>query len=56
MAAESAILDRIVEDGEIDLLPGDVIEAFLHQRFKAALETVDITPLFEATVGHDRFG
>jgi len=46
MAAENDILDWIFEDGEIDLLPKDVIEAFLQQRFNAALESADMAPLF----------
>lgn len=47
MAAERDILDWIFEDGEIDLLPKDVVEAFLQNRFNAALESVGMAPLFQ---------
>jgi ribonucleoside-diphosphate reductase beta chain len=48
MNAERDILDWIFEDGEIDLLPKAVIEAFLENRFNAALESVGMAPLFES--------
>lgn len=45
--AERDILAWIFEDGEVDLLPRHVVEAFLQHRFNAALAAVGMAPLFE---------
>ncbi len=45
--AEMEILDWIFENGELDFLPRDVIDAFLKYRFNNSLENVDIEPVFD---------
>jgi ribonucleoside-diphosphate reductase beta chain len=45
--AEMGILDWIFEDGELDFLPRDVVDAFLKHRFNESLEAVDVNPIFD---------
>lgn len=46
-AAETIVLDWILEAGELDFLPREVIDAFVMQRFDAALAAVGLAPIFE---------
>jgi ribonucleoside-diphosphate reductase beta chain len=45
--AEMGILDWIFEDGELDFLPREQIDAFLKHRFNQSLDAVDVEPVFE---------
>jgi ribonucleoside-diphosphate reductase beta chain len=44
--AESAILDWIFEEGELDFLPKATVEAFIQHRFNASLQSVSMEPLW----------
>lgn len=45
--AESEILDWIFEDGELDFLPREHIDAFLKERFNQSLENVGVDGVFD---------
>jgi ribonucleoside-diphosphate reductase beta chain len=45
--AESEILDWILEDGELDFLPREHIDAFLKDRFNQSLDNAGIDPVFD---------
>lgn len=45
--AEMGILDWIFEDGELEFLPRDCIDAFLRDRFNQSLENVGVEQMFE---------
>lgn len=45
--AESEILDWILEDGELDFLPREHVDAFLKDRFNQSLENAGVDPVFE---------
>ena len=45
--AEMEILDWIFEDGELEFLPREQIDAFLKNRFNKSLEAVDVEPVFD---------
>ncbi|MES3628825.1 MAG: ribonucleotide-diphosphate reductase subunit beta [Longimonas sp.] len=45
--AEQKVLDWIFEEGELDFLPRNVVDAFLRDKFNASLDHVDVDPLFE---------
>ena len=45
--AETAIVDWIFEDGELDFLPKDVVNTFIKHRFNKSLESIDIPKIFE---------
>ncbi len=45
--AEMGILDWIFEDGELEFLPREQVDAFLKHRFNSTLDNVDIDPIFE---------
>jgi ribonucleoside-diphosphate reductase beta chain len=44
--AEMDILDWIFEEGELDFLPREHVDAFLRDRFNQSLDNVDVDPLF----------
>lgn len=44
---ESKVVDWIFEKGELDFLPKSVIKAFIKSRFNQALESIDMTPIFD---------
>lgn len=46
-AAETKVLDWILEAGDLEFLPRSVIDAFVMHRFDAAMEAVDMAPIFE---------
>jgi ribonucleoside-diphosphate reductase beta chain len=45
--AESEILNWIFEDGELDFLPREHVDAFLKSRFNQSLDNIDIDPVFD---------
>lgn len=45
--AEMGILDWIFEEGELEFLPREQVDAFLKNRFNECLESVDVDPMFE---------
>lgn len=45
--AESEILDWIFEDGELDFLPREHVDAFLKDRFNQSLDNAGIDPVFD---------
>ncbi|MEM7186994.1 MAG: ribonucleotide-diphosphate reductase subunit beta, partial [Bacteroidota bacterium] len=45
--AETALVDWIFEDGELDFLPKDVVNEFLKNRFNNSLESIGIEKVFE---------
>lgn len=45
-ATERAVLDWILEEGELEFLPRNVIDAFVEDRFDKALTEVELAPLF----------
>jgi ribonucleoside-diphosphate reductase beta chain len=49
--AEMKILDWIFEDGDLEFLPREHVDAFLRDRFNQSLENVGIEPIFEPDEG-----
>ena len=45
--AEMEILDWIFEEGELEFLPREHVNAYLRDRFNQSLENVDVEPIFE---------
>jgi len=45
--AEMEILDWIFEEGELEFLPREQVNAYLRDRFNQSLENVDVEPIFE---------
>ena len=45
--AESAIIDWIFEEGEVDFLPKDQIKEFIKDRFNRSLESIGVKKVFE---------
>jgi len=45
--AETEILDWIFEEGELEFLPREHVDAFLRDRFNQSLENVGVEPIFE---------
>ncbi len=45
--AEREILDWIFEEGELEFLPREHVDAFLRDRFNQSLENVGVEPIFE---------
>ena len=45
--AESEILDWILEDGELEFLPREHIDAFLKDRFNQSLDNAGVAPVFD---------
>ena len=44
--AESAIIDWIFENGEIDFLPKNIINEFIKDRFNRSLESIGVGSVF----------
>lgn len=45
--AEQSILDWILEEGELDFLPRNVLDAYLQERFNGSLSAVGIATVFQ---------
>ena len=45
--SESAIIDWIFEEGEVDFLPKDQIKEFIKDRFNRSLESIGVKKVFE---------
>ena len=45
--AETEILDWVFEEGELEFLPREHVDAFLRDRFNQSLENVGVEPIFE---------